>query len=109
MSVCKSKNTETKKNMRLLKRIYLFPIFFSSENSLIRLIYWFFLRKKKKTSDQLNWSIEEDFMMQSCCLLRKIWREDVSLSCAQVQEILPISQSCSLYTHWNLYTGKERN
>ena len=72
MSVCGSKNTETKKNMRLLKRVYLFPIFFSSENSLIRLIYWFFLRKKKKTSDQLNWSIEEDFMMQSCCLLRKI-------------------------------------
>ena len=72
MSVCRSKTTETKKNMRLLKRVYLFPIFFSSENSLIRLIYWFFLRKKKKTSDQLNWSIEEDFMMQSCCLLRKI-------------------------------------
>ena len=69
--VCGSKNTETKKNMRLLKRVYLSPIFFSSENSLIRLIYWFFLRKKK-TSDQLNWSIEEDFMMQSCCLLRKI-------------------------------------
>ena len=48
MSVCGSKNTETKKDMRLLKRVYLFPIFFSSENSLIRLIYWFFLRKKKK-------------------------------------------------------------
>ena len=28
MSVCGSKITETKKNMRLLKRVYLFPIFF---------------------------------------------------------------------------------
>ena len=57
MSVCRSKNTETKKNMRLLKRVYLFPIFFSSENSLIRLIYWFFLRKKKniRPAELVDW------------------------------------------------------
>ena len=45
MSVCRSKNTETEKHALIKKSISISDFFFVRE-CFIRLIYWFFLRKK---------------------------------------------------------------
>lgn len=75
MSVWGSKITETKKNMRLLKRVYLFPIFFSSENALICLIYWFFLRKKTiKPAELVDWR-------RFCDAILLPFKEDLTRGC----------------------------
>lgn len=69
MSVCRSKNTETEKHALIKKSISISDFFFVREcfNSSYLLV----LSEKKKPSDQVNWSIEGDFITQSCCLFRK--------------------------------------
>ena len=62
------------------------------------------LSGNKKPSDQLNWSIEGDFIMQSCCLFGKTWREDKLKLCASARDSSNFAILFIIYTpkfiHW---------